>query len=160
MKIDFTKLPVGGMVIGFILVALIVTFAAAFIDLDDDGGEELVVGSPTPDASPTPGASPTEPAGNVFTVLMVPVIAFNVDEIVLPASTEVTVVADNQETGIPHNWAAYMDDTGAELIEGSRTTICGAPCIEEVTFTTPPPGEYFFRCDVHPLTMVGTLITE
>ncbi len=159
MKIDYTKLPIGGLVMGFIFVALIVTFTLAFIDLDGDGDEdELVVGSPTPDASPTPVETPA--GENVFQVLMIPVNAFNVDEIVLPANTEVTMVADNQDTGIPHNWAAYTDATGSELLQGSRSAICGAPCVESVTFTTPPPGEYFFRCDVHPLTMVGTLIVQ
>ncbi len=28
----------------------------------------------------------------------------------------------------------------------------------ESTFTTPGPGTYFFRCDVHPVTMVGTVV--
>ncbi len=159
MKNDVTRLPIGGLVMGFIFVALIVTFTLAFINLDGGGDEdELVAGSPIPDASPTPVA--TLAGENVFEVLMIPVSAFDVDEIVLPADTEVIMVADNQETGIPHNWAAYVDDIATELIEGSRSAICNAPCVESVTFMAPPPGVYFFRCDVHPVTMVGTLITE
>ena len=152
MKLDLTRLPIGGMVIGFVFVALIVTFAAAFIDLEDDDVGDLVV------ASPTPGASPTPPAGDVFKVLMIPVISFNVDEIVLPANTEVTMMADNQESGIPHNWAAYTDTSASELL--AKTEICSAPCVDEVAFTAPPPGEYFFRCDVYPTQMVGTLIVQ
>ncbi len=89
---------------------------------------------------------------------MRPTIQFDTDEITLSANTEVTVSADNQDTAILHNWALYTDDTASELIAG--TEICAAPCLDEVTFTTPPPGEYFFRCDVHPVQMVGTAIVE
>jgi plastocyanin len=156
MKVDLTKLPIGGMVIGFIFVALIVTFAAAFIDLEGNGDGDLVSASPTSDASPSPGVTPQ--GEDVFEVLMIPVIAFDVDEIVLPANTEVTMVADNQDTAILHNWAAYTDTSASELI--AKTALCAAPCVDEVTFTTPPPGEYFFRCDVHPIQMVGTLIVQ
>ncbi len=154
MNLDLTKLPIGGMVIGFVFVALVVTFAAAFIDLEDRDGGDLVV------ASPTPGASPTPPAGDVFEVLMIPVISFNVDEIAVPAGTEVTVSFDNQDTGQLHNWAVYTDDSASEAIAGDNENICAAPCTGEVTFGPLDPGEYFFRCDVHPTLMVGTLIVQ
>src|SRR3972149_1927164 len=32
--------------------------------------------------------------------------------------------------------------------------------VDEITFKTPPPGEYFFRCDVHQTQMVGRLLIQ
>src|SRR3990172_3844516 len=68
MRFDITKIPVGGMLIGFLLAATIVTFIGAFAATDDDGGNgEQVQASPTatPAASPTPAGSPTAtPSGS------------------------------------------------------------------------------------------------
>src|SRR3972149_825445 len=158
MRIDLTKLPVGEMLIGFVLVMVIVTFVGAFIAVGggEEGGE-AVSGSPT--ASPPPGGSPTpggSPAGNVFQIAMVATIKFDLAEVVVPANTEVTVRADNQDDALLHNWAAYTDKSAKEKI--AATDLCSAPCLKEVKFTAPAPGEYFFRCDVHPAQMVGTLI--
>ena len=178
MRFDITKIPVGGMLIGFLLAATIVTFIGAFAATDDDGGNgEQVQASPTatPAASPTPAGSPTAtPAGSAtpggsptptvppvlsaFVIKMLAPTKFDVNELRLPANTEVTVRADNQESGVFHSWSAYTDDSATEKIAG--TELCTGPCIKEVRFTTPDAGEYFFRCDVHPQVMLGALVVE
>ena len=192
MRFDITKIPVGGMLIGFLLAATIVTFIGAFAATDDDGGNgEQVQASPTatpaasptpagsptatPSGSPTPGGSPTAtPAGSAtpggsptptvppvlsaFVIKMLAPTKFDVNELRLPANTEVTVRADNQESGVFHSWSAYTDDSATEKITG--TELCTGPCIKEVRFTTPDAGEYFFRCDVHIQVMLGTLTVE
>src|SRR3990172_6915072 len=61
MRFDIAKVPVGGMLIGFLLAAIIVTFVAAFAATDDDGGKgERAQASPTatPAGSPHPAGSP------------------------------------------------------------------------------------------------------
>ena len=192
MRFDITKIPVGGMLIGFLLAATIVTFIGAFAATDDDGGNgEQVQASPTatpaasptpagsptatPSGSPTPGGSPTAtPAGSAtpggsptptvppvlsaFVIKMLAPTKFDVNELRLPANTEVTVRADNQESGVFHSWSAYTDDSATEKIAG--TELCTGPCIKEVRFTTPDAGEYFFRCDVHTQVMFGKLVVE
>src|SRR3990172_4229904 len=192
MRFDITKIPVGGMLIGFLLAATIVTFIGAFAATDDDGGNgEQVQASPTatpaasptpagsptatPSGSPTPGGSPTAtPAGSAtpggsptptvppvlsaFVIKMLAPTKFDVNELRLPANTEVTVRADNQESGVFHSWSAYTDDSATEKIAG--TELCTGPCIIEVRFTTPDAGEYFFRCDVHTQVMFGKLVVE
>jgi len=141
-----------------VLATALLTGGAIFASVEDDEGEALEE-TPAATASPADGDTPVAPPGdNVFAVAMIPTLAFDTDEITLPADTEVTVSADNQDGAILHNWALYTDDTASDLI--ARTEICAAPCIDEVTFTPPPPGEYFFRCDVHPVQMVGTAIVE
>ena len=131
----------------------------ALVNEDDAAaGPEPGGATPTAVASPTPSGTPGGGGGTVFEVKMVPTLKFDVTEMTLPANTEVTVRADNQDGGVLHNWAAYNDDTAAQEI--AITDICSAPCVKEVTFTTPAPGDYFFRCDLHPQQMTGTVTVE
>lgn len=58
--------------------------------------------------------------------------------------------------GQPHNIAIYTDDSATEsLFVGD--TITDAAILYEVPALE--PGEYFFRCDIHP-DMVGTVVVE
>jgi plastocyanin len=84
-------------------------------------------------------------------------IEFTSNEIVLPANEEVGVVFDNQEAGVPHNWAMYASDAALEEIAIGE--IVTGPATDEIIFTAPEPGEYYFRCDVHP-NMNGQVVTE
>jgi plastocyanin len=84
-------------------------------------------------------------------------VAFDTDEVTLTAGEETTIPFDNEDSA-PHNFAIYEDDSatkdlfvGAEVAGGSSTD-----------YTVPPldKGEYFFRCDLHPSSMVGTVVVE
>jgi uncharacterized surface protein with fasciclin (FAS1) repeats len=84
-------------------------------------------------------------------------IAFNTSTITVPAGANVTVVFDNQDTGIPHNFAVY--DTPAAQTSIFVGKIITGPATVNYTFTAPStPGNYFFRCDVHPTIMTGTFV--
>jgi plastocyanin len=86
---------------------------------------------------------------------------FNKDTITVKAGSQVTLVFTNNEIGMPHNWAAYTDSTASKPIPGAATEVCTGPCREQITFTAPSkPGNYFFRCDVHPTIMTGTLVVQ
>jgi plastocyanin len=62
---------------------------------------------------------------------------------------------DNQDGGIPHNIAIYTDDTATEsLFVGELVT---GPTSVDYEIPALDAGEYFFRCDVHPTTMLGTV---
>jgi plastocyanin len=112
--------------------------------------------SPTPPAAATPEAAP-----EVVEISAIPTLRFDRDSIEVEAGTEVTLRFINDEPGVPHNWAAYTDDSATELIPGAITEICTGPCEGEITFTAPSePGEHFFRCDVHPTTMTGTFVVR
>ncbi len=167
MKIDVTKLPLGEALIGFVLAALAVTFVLAFAIGNNDGGiggEEAVAGmSPTPEPEETPSDGGTTDEGTVVEIAMIPVIQFDTTDVTVPAGQTVTLTADNQDPGIIHNWAVYESREVAES-EGpsaaiALTGIC-VDCTETITFEPPPPGDYFFRCDVHPIQMVGTFVVE
>jgi plastocyanin len=138
------------------ILALALAVAACGGDDDDDGATPTATDTPPPAATDTP-----TPAASSFEIKMVPVIAFDTDELTIPADTDVTIVADNTETGIPHNFSVWesreVAESGGTAI--GLTTLCNGPCVEELTVNV-SAGEYFFRCDVHPLTMIGTLTAQ
>jgi plastocyanin len=146
----------GWQIASIAVVAAAVLAGGTIFGIVEDDESEASGEEPAAAASPDEGAATD--GDDVFAIAMIPALAFDTDEITLPADTEVTVRADNQDTAILHNWALYTDDTASDLI--AKTKICAASCVDEVTFTAPPPGEYFFRCDVHPIQMVGTVIVE
>ena len=69
---------------------------------------------------------------------------------------------DNQDDGVLHNWAFYesRDDaeSGGESIASSP--IEAGPALQRIVFEAPESGTYFFRCDVHPTTMIGELTVQ
>ncbi|MBW3619233.1 MAG: cupredoxin domain-containing protein [Actinobacteria bacterium] len=82
---------------------------------------------------------------------------FTANEMVLPANEEVGVVFENNEAGTPHNWSLYVSDAAVEsIVVGEVVT---GPAVDEIIFTSPEPGEYYFQCDVHP-NMNGQLVTD
>lgn len=123
--------------------------------------------SPTPGASPTPTetaaptVSPEEPTAGAQAAidLVAQNLAFDKDQITVRAGSEVTINFDNRDNAIPHNFAVYTDTSASNAIfKGDLIT---GPLQTTYRFKAPDkPGNYFFRCDVHPTTMTGTLIVE
>jgi plastocyanin/mono/diheme cytochrome c family protein len=111
-------------------------------------------------AAPSSAASPTDATGGTeVEIKMVPVSQFDKTELTITADTDVTITTDNTDPGIPHNFAVY---TSREAAEGGEkalaaTEICNGPCTDTLTLNL-GAGEYFFRCDVHPIQMIGTLV--
>jgi len=106
-------------------------------------------GGASPAASPAGGgtAEPIRIAANN--------IAFDQAELRVPADQPFALVFENQEP-VPHNVAIYTDASASQpLFVGE---IFAGPA--ERTYSVPalPAGSYFFRCDVHPVQMTGTLI--
>jgi plastocyanin len=128
---------------------------------DGDGGETPAAGQ-TPAVGDTPAADETPTDGGATAeISMIPSIQFDTAELTIAAGTEVTITVDNTDTGIPHNFAVYTSRDAAESGEEALavTDICTAPCTDTVTLNL-SAGEYFFRCEVHPGQMTGTLLVE
>jgi plastocyanin len=107
--------------------------------------------------STTPPATTTSPSGGgtVDIYLQAKNIAFNKSTISVPAGSTVNVHFDNEDQGVPHNFAVYTNSQATDKIF-SGTIITGVSQTT-YTFTAPAtPGDYFFRCDVHPSVMYGT----
>ncbi|MCK9277687.1 MAG: cupredoxin domain-containing protein [Methanoculleus sp.] len=85
-------------------------------------------------------------------------IAFDTNTITVPAGANVTVAFNNQDDGIPHNFAVYDSSLRSERIFVGD--IITGPAMTNYTFVAPSePGTYYFQCDVHP-SMNGDFIVE
>ena len=85
-------------------------------------------------------------------------VAFNTDEIQLPADEQATLQFTNSDaSSVQHNVSIYEDDSASkELFKGQVI-----PGGQDVTYEIPalPKGEYYFQCDVHP-GMNGTVTVQ
>jgi plastocyanin len=79
-------------------------------------------------------------------------VAFDQAVLTAPAGSAVVLTFVNADA-MPHNFALYTDSTARTAIFTGTVTGQGTVTY---TFTAPAaPGNYFFRCDVHP-SMTGT----
>lgn len=81
---------------------------------------------------------------------------FDRDALSFPAGEPVELEFDNQDPGVPHNVGVYADEGFAEPVFVPDGTIAGPA---RATYGIEPleQGTYFFRCEVHPTTMTGTI---
>jgi nitrite reductase (NO-forming) len=85
-------------------------------------------------------------------------VAFDTNCLAAPAGKAFSVVFDNQDPGVPHNFAIYTDSAATtalfkgDLVSGPKTMTYKVDALK--------PGTYFFRCDVHPTTMFGTFVVK
>lgn len=80
-------------------------------------------------------------------------IKFDLETIVLPATSPTYDLKFDNQDGVPHNVSIFDTEAMSETIfEGELITA------EEVTYEipVPPVGSYYFHCDVHPA-MKGTV---
>jgi plastocyanin len=112
--------------------------------------------APAPAPSPPPTTTPSSSQTTVTINLTAQGMAFDRKTISVSAGADVTVIFENKDK-VPHNLAVYTDKSAAkgifvgEVITGPKTIT--------YRFTAPTnPGTYFFRCDVHPATMIGDFI--
>lgn len=101
---------------------------------------------------PPPGCTPSGTALSISASNL----SFGTDCLAAPAGTPFTLEFRNEDPGVPHNVAIYEDESGAtglfrgETFEGVDTVTYEVPALAR--------GTYFFRCDVHPQQMTGTLV--
>ncbi len=128
-------------------------------------------------ASPTASAA-TSPAGTPSTASPSPLVVpagcrpkgsklqistkgqhFSARCLAAPAGAPFTIALDNSVgIGPTHNLSIYTDSTASQsLFEGSQVATG-----QRVTYHVPqlPAGTYFFRCDIHPQTMVGVFVVR
>jgi plastocyanin len=135
----------GVLVVGaLILAGGAVTSMAVSGELDElfKREEKPAANGPGPVTGTTQPPPPDSLAGIVASG-----ITFNVSELTLPAGKETPLPFDNQDPGVPHNFAIYTQQGGEPLFQGELVT---GPA--KVEYTVPPldPGSYYFQCDVHP----------
>jgi plastocyanin len=144
--------------VALLVLGVALAVAAACDDGDDGSGQTPAAGdTPTTDGTLTEETPAT--GETTAEIKMVPGIAFDRSEITIGADTEVTITADNTD-GF-HNFAVYASREDALNGEAplAETEKCAAPCTHNVTVSL-AAGEHFFRCNVHPDLMTGTLVAQ
>ncbi|HVF32209.1 MAG TPA: cupredoxin domain-containing protein [Acidimicrobiales bacterium] len=81
-------------------------------------------------------------------------LAFDRDQLDLPAASDVVLVLENHEA-VPHNVSIYEEEGGEALFTGEILNTEGEITYE---FTSPAAGTYYFQCDVHPAQMQGRVV--
>lgn len=127
-------------------------------------------GAPLPGEAPADGGGGT--GGNTFNFVAKNNL-WDVTEFTVKSGEEITLVMDNQDENIPHNFHFFTAETAGEgetlegCIEGCidggtamQAPLDVGPGTQTVTFTAPAPGRYGFWCDVHPTTMLGVMTVE
>jgi plastocyanin len=109
----------------------------------------------------TPGAAPTVAPGATLIEVAAKDLQFAPRTLRARPNTQITVRLNNQDAGVQHNIAFYPSRTATTepLVSGARGALFQGPGIQDTSFTTPGPGSYFFRCDVHP-DMTGTFTVQ
>jgi plastocyanin len=83
-------------------------------------------------------------------------LAFSTNQLSAPAGKPFQIVFENKEAA-PHNVAIYTDSSASKPVfkenpfSGPRREVYEVPALD--------PGQYYFRCDVHP-NMSGTLTSS
>jgi len=82
-------------------------------------------------------------------------ITFQQKTLTFTAGSKVSMVFDNKDAGTQHNFVLFNGKNASAPQLFSGTVITG-PSITHYSFTAPPPGTYFFHCQIHPTQMTGT----
>lgn len=156
--------------IGTLITALALTAACG-------GSEQPVTHNPADEPA---GAQPATPAGvirspwslqggaggpearapspNMVIQLKAANAAYSESELKAPAFAQISVILENGDKGISHSFSIYRTPNGegpvfvGGLVEAQET--------RTFTFRTPEPGTYYFRDDLLPGLLHGTLEVE
>ena len=159
MKLDMTRLPVGEMMVGFLIVSLLVTFILAFtlVDSGTDATDSEVTEVPT---TPIAGGAEVVMGDNFFdpkdiTVAAGDTVSFNlINEGLALHNMHITQLDGSYtEEGI-----CAVD--GADPCSDPSAVPGGQTAVLEWEVPDSPGIELPFRCDFHPVEMTGTLTIQ
>lgn len=159
MRLD--KLPIDMAVVGFLVTAIIVTFALAFTVIELPAGEAEPEPSPTDDGgeTPAPGELAITMSDN----------SFDPEELTVTAGETITISVANEGVNV-HNVhiADENGDFADTFCDASAAGACSDPnrigggASGTVTWTVPdtPGASIPFRCDFHSNEMTGTITIQ
>lgn len=99
------------------------------------------------------------PSGPVNVTIVGKNLLFDPRSVTAAAGASVTVVFDNEDTGVLHNIHFFANRNRSSSL--AQSEVAAGPNQHTVNFTAPSaPGNYPFICDVHPDTMTGNLVVR
>jgi plastocyanin len=120
--------------------------------------------SPSASASPTTttvtACKPTESGTSLK--LVAKNTAFDTDCIGAPAGQGFKILFDNQDAQVQHNVEVYTNASTTTRVGGATSATDVITGVASVTYSVPglQAGNYYFRCDIHPTVMFGTLVVK
>jgi hypothetical protein len=112
----------------------------------------------TPNLQGGAGPDRSAPSPNLIIEIKAQNSAFSETELQAPAYAQVSVVLENADKDTDHGFSLYRTPNGegpvfvGSLVPGQES--------RTFTFTTPEPGTYYFRDDMMPGLLHGTLETK
>ncbi len=159
MKLDLTRLPIGEMTVGFLIVALLVTFILAFT-LVDSGTDATEDGVTDVTSTPVTGAVDVVMGDNFF----------NPADITVAAGDTVTFNLTNEGVAVHNMRIARADGSysdpgicepdGADPCSDPNAVPGGQTAVLEWQVPDAPGSEIPFRCDFHQIDMIGTITVQ
>jgi plastocyanin len=129
------------------------------------GGAAMLALAPLVDSSEAPveeaagGGGATTPGGPVNVTVVARNLSFDKRTINASPGADMTVVLDNQDSGVLHNIAFYTNRSAATKIYVGELT-AGPGKLTEKFKAPATAGNYFFRCDAHPDQMTGSFVVK
>lgn len=137
--------------LGTIVTGVLAIFAVGFIYAGIHGKNE----EPHGPSTETAVAGTTPAGGGLAATISAKNVKFDQSSLNVAAGPNVTIRFDNQDTGVTHNFHIFRgSDANGESV--GATTEAAGPDTQDLTVNL-TEGAYFFRCDVHPTQMTGTL---
>ena len=134
----------------FSLVPLALVFAGVITaSMHGSDSEAEVFPTAPPQAENGDAPRPTAVPGAIQLEIAAADLQFDKSSLSAPAGQPVSLVFDNRDAAVLHNFALYADRGYTQAIfQGELTT---GPVVITYNFDAPgTPGAYFFKCDVHP----------
>ncbi len=109
-------------------------------------------------ATTAPAVTPAAGGGSQSgaTTISAKDVKFSTDKLTANAGSN-TFTFNNQDSGVPHNFAIYKDSGYTQKV--GATDIANGPASADLKVDL-QPGTYYFRCDVHPTQMQGTITVQ
>jgi plastocyanin len=144
-------------ILTFTLATLVLISGLAFSacggDDDDDGGAPTQVASGTGSAV---SATATQGGGGAtFVEVDAADFSFSPGAVTAEAGVDLTFAIANTGSAT-HTFTLYGDSDYSEAVEGGDSGNIVSGTVGEFNLTL-DEGEYFFRCEIHPSQMEGTL---
>ncbi len=134
-----------------VLYPVIIGLAIAQFDFGAEAAHDTAAAETSGAGAAAEGGAPAGPTEAVTASGL----QFDVETIVLEAKKPASIEFTNEDSA-PHNIAIYEDDTATEDVFQGEQIGAGSVTYE---FDAPPPGEYYFQCDVHP-DMNGEVVSQ
>jgi len=108
-----------------------------------------------PAGSPTPPPPPPPPPVSTTLALTAASVRYSPVALSAPAGN-VSINLNNTDAGISHNVHVFAGSSASGASLGA-TAIAAGPVQQTLDLGQLAPGAYFYRCDVHPSQMTGSL---